>query len=104
MNRSSYTPKTNTVGLYDGSAEAQQILRNAQMAVFDQEPTTDGWFAMGALRNAVDYLKGKNRDTDYSFTKSFTENEHTEECELPSPGPAHCDQCAEENNESTPVA
>jgi hypothetical protein len=60
MNRSSYTPKTNTPSLYDGSAEAQQILRNAQTAVFDQDPTVDGLMAMAILQNALDYVKGKN--------------------------------------------
>ena len=60
MNRSSYSPKSNTPGLYDGSAEAQQILRNAQTAVFDQDPTVDGLMAMAILQNALDYVKGKN--------------------------------------------
>ena len=68
MIRSSYTPKTNTVGLYDGSAEAQQILRNAQTAVFDQDPTLNGLHAMGALTNALDYVKGKDISDRYSNT------------------------------------
>jgi hypothetical protein len=60
INHSSYSPLTNTVGLSDGSAEAQQILRNAQTAVFDQKPTVEGLMAMAILQNALDYVKGKN--------------------------------------------
>jgi hypothetical protein len=56
------------VGLYDGSAEAQQILRAAQTAVFDSDPSSEGLLAMGALTNALNYLKGRDICGKFSNT------------------------------------
>ncbi len=67
-NHSSYSPLTNTVGLLDGSAEAMKILRDAQMVVFDQTPTLRDLHAMGALTNALDYVKGKDLRGRFSHT------------------------------------
>ena len=53
-NRSSYSPKTNTPGLYDGSSEARKIIRSAK------EEAIDNPIAFGALTHALDYLKGKD--------------------------------------------
>jgi hypothetical protein len=71
-NKSSYEPKTNTPGLLDGSAEARQILRDAQVAVFDSTPSNDGIIAMGILRDALDHVKGKDLSPSrFKFSAEF---------------------------------
>lgn len=51
-NRSSYTPKTNTEVLYDGSTEARALLG----PTFEGDVTIEG---AGVRRHALDYLKGR---------------------------------------------
>ncbi len=63
------------MGLYDGSAEAQQILRAAQTAVFDLDPSSDGMFAMGILRSALRYVKGMSLKGRYSYAEAFFNSE-----------------------------
>ena len=63
--RSEYQPKTNTPGLYDGSAEAREILSSA----LDGEH----FFVVssGVLRHALDYLKGKDVQNIGLWTREF---------------------------------
>ena len=64
-NRSSYAPKSNTPLLYDGSAEAQAIVKNAK------EKAIDNPNAFGALAHALDYLKGRDVRGRFSYTQEF---------------------------------
>ena len=69
---SSYQPKTNTPGLYDGSAEARAILG----PTFEGDVTEEG---AGIRRHALDYLKGKNVNNLSMWTKDFFGIEDTED-------------------------
>ena len=62
VNRSSYSPKTNTPLLCDGSAEAREIVQNALENTLSVEEK-----AFGTLRHVLDYLKGKDIESTPSI-------------------------------------
>ena len=64
------SPKTNTPGLYDGSAEARAILSQ------DLEMDT---VASGIMRHALDYLKGKDPVNPGMWTREFWGDEYEPE-------------------------
>jgi hypothetical protein len=56
--------------LYDGSAQAREILSDAMGAIFDH-PEGKDWHAFGILGNALDYLKGRDMQDLFSYTADF---------------------------------
>lgn len=67
--RSSYLPKSNTPGLYDGSAEARAIVNGAQDQIENNEK---GVAPSIVLLHVLHYLKGMDSNED-SWTKRFFE-------------------------------
>jgi len=77
VNKSSYQPKTNTAVLLEyegGLGEALELLKSASVRIFDktkEEATYADIYAMGALRHAIDYLKGKDLNPQLSATRTL---------------------------------
>ena len=62
------TPSNKTPVLYDGSAEARAILQNA-INIVDEEQGNMGEYMI--LVHALDYLKGKDMQGNFSYTQEF---------------------------------
>jgi hypothetical protein len=70
--RCTSSPLSNTPGLYDGSAEARAILETAYDAV-------EGSSALGALRHALEHLKGMDVINLGMFTADLMGEETAED-------------------------
>src|SRR6202051_5159178 len=67
--RSSYQPSSNTPLLYDGSVEAQAIVKGAMSSLNLDSP--EAWSAWYTLEHVLDYLKGRDIFGLFSRTGHF---------------------------------
>ena len=76
-NNSSYQPKTNTVGLYDGSTEAKLIVMEVLKTYTPQEGLPEEQELtvepMGVLHHVLDYLKGRDVPLLGMWTRAIME-------------------------------
>lgn len=68
--RSTSDTKTNTPGLYDGSAEAWAIVQSALDSLEEFQSDAENC-AVGILMHALDYLKGKDITGLHSYTNEI---------------------------------